>query len=55
VSAEIVLRFDVDVDPTKVDPHDVSDWLMSLYEDEARVGNAPFVLAENHLEAEWAE
>lgn len=54
--AEIVMRFDVqDVDPTRVDPHDISDWLIGLYDIERRAHNAPFELAFEHLECEWED
>jgi hypothetical protein len=42
------------VEPKKlVDPLDIAGYLMSLYDDDRRAGNAPYVLAENSLEAEW--
>lgn len=51
---EIVLTFDVaDVDPTTLDPMEVAEYLFSLYDEDRRVGNAPYELAAGSLSAEW--
>jgi hypothetical protein len=52
---DIIITFDVDgVDPTKVDPVEVAEYLLGLYDDDARANGRRFILAENHLEAEWS-
>ena len=51
----IVLRFNVDADPSRLDPHDVAEYLMALHDVEVRSGNATFEVATEFLEAEWED
>lgn len=51
--AEIILRFDVAVDPTQVTPGEVADELFRHYDQAIRTGNAKYRLAEGYLDAEW--
>jgi hypothetical protein len=54
--AEIIIQFDVDdVDPARVDPHDIANYLLGLHDIEMHSGNAPFILGESSLQAEWAD
>ena len=56
MTVEIVLRFDVqNVDPARVDPQEIADYLFGLYDAEYRAGNTDYLLAENRLEAEWSK
>jgi hypothetical protein len=53
--ATLIVRLDVDADPTVVDPHTVVEEILDIYCEEARVGNANYVVAEQFFEAEWED
>jgi hypothetical protein len=51
--AVLVIRVDVDVDPTRVDPLEVAESLMYLYDEARKVDPPDFEMAQESLEAEW--
>lgn len=53
--AVLIMRFDVAVDPTLVDPLDVAESLMYLYDESRKVDPPDFEMAQESLEAEWSE
>lgn len=42
-----------DVDPTRVDPHDVAEWITDVLDVEVRAGNAEYRVT--FESAEWAD
>ena len=49
----LIIRIDVDVDPTLVDPQNVAEDLMASAEDDVRVGNLDAIYDFDTVSAEW--